>query len=132
MAKKRPRFASVGAGVRVYDTQSAEKKRFREAVADQVPEMISGPIFVAMRFFMPRPKNHYRTGRNAGVIKLSAPNYHTTKPDIDNMEKFVADCLNGIAWTDDSQIVMSHTSKHYADDGNPRTEIEVLRADEFV
>jgi len=45
------------------------------------------------------------------------------KPDKDNLEKFAADCLTGVAWEDDCQVVAGFTQKWYSDD--PRTEITI-------
>ena len=72
---------------------------------------------------MPRPKSHYGTGKNAGKLKLNAPTLHTKKPDLDNLEKMVYDCLDHVSWKDDSQIVKSIAQKVYSD--NPRTEIKI-------
>jgi Holliday junction resolvase RusA-like endonuclease len=50
----------------------------------------------------------------------------TTKPDADNIAKCVCDALNGIAYKDDSAIVMLQVRKAY---GEPaRVEIEIREA----
>ena len=41
----------------------------------------------------------------------------TKKPDADNILKIVADALNGIAYSDDKQIIEMHVSKRYNDEG---------------
>lgn len=38
-----------------------------------------------------------------------------SKPDIDNILKFINDCLSGIAWNDDRQITIILASKRYAE-----------------
>jgi len=48
---------------------------------------------------------------------------HTKKPDLDNMVKFVKDCLNGEVWHDDSQVVNLSARKQYC--GVTGTEITV-------
>ena len=45
----------------------------------------------------------------------------TKKPDLDNVAKIVLDSLNGIAYSDDSQIVKLNVEKHYSE--NPRVEV---------
>lgn len=45
------------------------------------------------------------------------------KPDADNILKLVLDALNGIAYTDDKQIVSASIEKWYA--MTPRVEIEI-------
>lgn len=52
--------------------------------------------------------------------------WHTRKPDSDNVLKAVKDSLNGLAWRDDSQVCKVHLEKHEASgDEQPRTEIEI-------
>jgi Holliday junction resolvase RusA-like endonuclease len=129
IAKKRPRFARIGKFVRTYNEQETEESRFLWEVKQHMngEKPLDGPLAVQFVFFLPRPKGHYGTGKNAGKLKPSAPKYHIKKPDCDNLEKFVADCLNGLVWKDDSQIIKSITEKHYSE--QPRTEIiiEVVR-----
>ena len=45
----------------------------------------------------------------------------TKKPDLDNVAKIVLDSLNGIAYSDDSQIIKLVVEKHYSE--NPRVEV---------
>ena len=47
------------------------------------------------------------------MLKGGAPKYRTSRPDIDNLFKFVLDALNGVFWIDDSQVVMCSLSKEY-------------------
>jgi Holliday junction resolvase RusA-like endonuclease len=42
---------------------------------------------------------------------------------VDNLKKFVLDCLNGVAWKDDAQIVKIEAFKAYGE--TPRTEIVI-------
>ena len=51
----------------------------------------------------------------------------TKKPDLDNVAKIVLDSLNGIAYSDDSQIVKLNVEKHYSD--NPRVEVTLDEID---
>lgn len=69
-------------------------------------------VVVAAR--LPRPKSHYGTGRNAGLLKASAPSLHTSKPDLDNLAKMILDALNGTAYYDDSHVSDFRISKEYA------------------
>lgn len=81
-------------------------------VADWVP--MTGPISVLMIFHMPRPKGHYGTGRNAGVLKASAPGWPIGTPDLDKLQRSTYDALTEVrAWKDDAQVVMADVMKTY-------------------
>lgn len=89
--------------VRLYARGHAPKKPLEDVVC------------VKLRFQMPRPKNHYGTGRNAGVLKAGSPTFHTSTPDVDNLAKAVLDVLTEMKfWGDDSQIAICRISKVYA------------------
>ncbi len=122
IAKARPRFYRRGKFVGTYNTQETEEGRFLLMASGQVDQVIEGPVSVSCTFFLPRPRGHYGTGKNAGVLKTSAPQHHTGKPDVDNMVKFVLDCLNGVAWKDDGQVVKIVGKKVY---GEPRTVVDI-------
>ncbi len=62
------------------------------------------PVRVDIRFVLPKPAS----------VKRDLP---CVKPDLDNLVKLVLDALNGVAWTDDSQVVELHTSKVYGQPG---------------
>lgn len=81
--------------------------------------MLDGPVSVTVDFYLPRPKAHYGTGRNAGALKPSAPAEHLTMPDLDKLTRAVGDALTRLAWRDDSQIVAWHAYKHYATTDHP-------------
>ena len=81
-------------------------------------DMLDGPVSVTVNFYLPRPKSHYGTGRNAGLLKPSAPAEHLTMPDLE-LVRAVGDALTRLAWRDDSQIVAWHACKHYAATDHP-------------
>jgi Holliday junction resolvase RusA-like endonuclease len=90
------------------------------------PLLLTGPLELTVRFFLARPKGHYRTGRNAALLRDGAPGYPAIKPDATKLLRAVEDALTGIVWRDDAQIVFQVCSKAY---GLPeRCEIEVDRA----
>lgn len=124
ISKQRPRFARRSKFVATYNNQETEEGLFYLEAKQQVKQCFEGPLKVTCHFFMPRPKNHYGTGKNAGILKESAPKYPLGKRnDVDNLTKFVYDCLNGLAWKDDSQIIISMLCKIYHD--SPRTVIVI-------
>lgn len=87
---------------------------------------LSGPIAVRCTFRFARPKSHYGTGRNAGVLKESAPHYMTSAPDGDKLLRLVNDALTiaGVL-DDDAQVALQRAEKVYAD--SPGSLIEVFR-----
>jgi Holliday junction resolvase RusA-like endonuclease len=93
----------------------------RAAVGDVPP--IDGPVALEVWFFLPRPRSHFGTGRNAGVVKSSAPPCPTTRPDLSHLVRALEDGLTGVLLRDDSVIVAIQAIKEY--DCIPRTEIKV-------
>lgn len=115
----RPR-AFVRAGrAAVYDAGTSEGWKSEIAMACKELEgaLIDCPVAVALTFFMPRPKSHFRT---SGAIKLSAPQYWcTSKPDADNLAKAVLDAMTAIrVWIDDDQVAELVIRKYYESDRN--------------
>jgi crossover junction endodeoxyribonuclease RusA len=77
---------------------------------------LEGPVRVVADFYLPRPKGHYGTGRNAGRVRDSAPGYPEHRPDLDKLARALLDGLGmGGAWADDCQVTHLHVSKLYAD-----------------
>jgi len=113
--------AAVRAGV--YDNGGADG--WKAAIIAQANEHrpaapLTGPLEIAVSFYMPRPKGHYGSGRNAGKLRASAPLAHTQKPDCDNLIKAVLDAMTvGGWWGDDAQIISMRTDKQWAQDGRP-------------
>lgn len=67
--------------------------------------LLEGPIAVTFVFFRLRPAGHLGTGRNAGILKASAPIAPATIPDVLKLARAVEDALTGVLWRDDAQIV---------------------------
>ena len=128
IAKKRPRFVAnrYGKGGHAYNDQQTEEGKFLLLCLGTIKEKFDCALSMRCCFVFDRPKSHFGTGKNAGVLKTSAPAHHTGKPDIDNLLKFVCDSLNNVAFRDDSQIVNKFGSKRYAEAGEEsRTEIRL-------
>lgn len=73
---------------------------------------LDGALHLTLIFHIPRPKNHYGTGRNAAVLRADAPKKHTGKPDVDNLAKAVMDALLGV-WGDDCQVDRLYVAKDW-------------------
>ena len=74
-----------------------------------------------LEFYMPRPKNHYRTGKYSNELKPKAPHIHTKVPDVDNLSKFILDAMNAVFYDDDSQVVGLMSHKEYCNDVKNKT-----------
>lgn len=96
---------------RVIITEDSKNRSWRQevaqagavAMAGREPEL--GALAVTFTFVRPRPRGHFGTGRNAGVVKTGAPAFPITRPDVLKLARAAEDALTGIVWRDDSQIV---------------------------
>lgn len=109
-------------------------KPWRQTVAAAVAEKMNGsgpivgPAQIEARFCFPRPLDHFGTGRNAGVVKASAPYWKATAPDVTKLMRAIEDgMVEGGAFRNDAQIVKTIASKVW---GHPaRVEIIVSTMD---
>jgi crossover junction endodeoxyribonuclease RusA len=102
---------------------SAKVKPWREAVKSAALDILAydeswQPIRQAVRlevvFTLPQPKHHYGTGRNAGVVKPSAPRFPTGKPDTDKLLRSTQDALKDAGVVlDDSVVTDTAAAKRY-------------------
>lgn len=83
------------------------------------------PLSVHVVFEMPRPPSHFRKDGN---FRSNVAATCSTRPDIDNLCKYVLDCFNGIVYVDDSQVVSLCADKAYCETpGCGRTDVVVSR-----
>jgi len=75
-----------------------------------------GAIFMKIDFFYEIPKSWT-------IKKKAEAKWHTSRPDIDNLQKSVLDALNGIAFNDDSQVCLIQARKQYAQFDGVKIEI---------
>lgn len=69
---------------------------------------------------MPIPKS---VSKKAYIEYAEGRMYHMKKPDTTNLNKQIEDCLTGIIWEDDCQVIKIRGTKKYSTE--PRTEIKV-------
>jgi len=103
----------------VMESMPKENRQWRDSVicaARQAYDgpLLEGPLVLTITFYMPRPKGHYGTGKNAGRLKDSAPIAPITRPDASKLTRSTEDSLTFVLWKDDAQIVDQHVSKRYA------------------
>ncbi len=119
----------VGNGVMV--ESSAKVKPWREAVKWAVSDAVGivagrlylfpmSPLRVEVMFVLPRPRGHYRTGRNAHLLRDAAPRRPAGKPDIDKLVRSTFDAMSDAGvWRDDSQVATVLALKVYEAPGRP-------------
>jgi Holliday junction resolvase RusA-like endonuclease len=76
--------------------------------------MFTGPLRVDVAVYFMRPKSHFFTGKRSDVLRPDAPNFHTSKPDRDNLDKAILDAItNAGIWKDDAQVCAGTLTKAY-------------------
>lgn len=120
IAKKRPKFFRRGPFVGAYNPQETEEGKWLWSATQSMggPDfgILSDPVELSMSFYMPIPSS-------ISAKKKQELKHHIKKPDIDNLQKFCLDCLNGVLFRDDRQVYKIEAVKLYSED--PRTQIEV-------
>lgn len=106
-------------------------KKYKHLVTFPLQDM----VHIECIFLWPRPKSHFGTGRNAQVLKPSAPYFQTAKNkgDLDKVLRASWDGLSrssgGALLYDDSLVVSSKETKEFAlEDELPGAIILVKRA----
>lgn len=79
-------------------------------------EVFFTEVAVEILFVFPRPKNHFGTGRNAEILKASAPKWKASSPDIDKLCRAVLDAVTmaGIL-RDDALVAALTATKSYGE-----------------
>lgn len=116
---KRP-FKRKDGSLGVRDANDASRE-WKNLVADKAVETmrgqpkLEGSLAMLLTFYVVRPKSHYGTGRNAHLLKESAPAFPSTRPDTLKLTRAVEDALTGIVYRDDAQIAMQLSIRRYAE-----------------
>ena len=113
--KGRPRFARRGQFVQTYtdaktidyETQVAIKAR--HAIGASEPLQGALTVFLYLRYAV--PASYSKKRKEACLRGVEYPK----RIDLDNVYKSITDAMNGIVYTDDSQIVEAHITKVYAE-----------------
>ncbi len=109
----------------IYNPSAKFQKEFLyEAECFLPSNPLEGPLAMDIKFYFSRPQSHYRSGKFKNLLKESAPIYHHTRKDLDNLIKFVLDSLNKKAFKDDSQVALITSGKFYTSK-KPRVEVKI-------
>ena len=116
VGKGRPRAARRGAGVVMF---TPEKTAGYEALvaatagnAMRAHQLLDGPLEAVLEMRFPVPASWSKAKR---ARALAGVEWHTSKPDADNVAKAVLDACNGVVFRDDSQIVMLTATKEFSE-----------------
>jgi Holliday junction resolvase RusA-like endonuclease len=118
--KRRPKRNPGGGIIITVTDENAKAKPFIRAAARAAraaygePAEADFPFELDVTFHVHRPLGHWGTGRNAHLLKDSAPARPTTMPDEDKLLRAAQDALGGIVWDNDSQVVRAVAFKVYA------------------
>jgi Holliday junction resolvase RusA-like endonuclease len=102
----------VGNGVMIESSKKVKPWRqdVKQAALDAVQGLadwtpLDGPLVASMTFTFARGKGHYRTGRNAHLLRDSAPIRPAVTPDLSKILRSTEDALTGVVWKDDARVV---------------------------
>lgn len=121
----------VGNGIMVESSKRVKPWRqdVKHAALGALTDRLEGPVLVRVTFYLPRPRAHYGTGRNAARLKPAAPTYHEKRPDLDKLLRSTLDALGEAGvWRDDSQVTEVQAVKRYTDTTPPGAHITVQHA----
>ena len=97
----------------VYDRQKREKELVRWQLNSQFQRpILTVPLLVGIVFRMTIPKSTSKIMKDQMLEGKII--HHMKKPDIDNLTKFILDCMNQLIFTDDAQICTLYAKKIYA------------------
>lgn len=74
------------------------------------------PVRADLAYTFERPPSHYRSGRNAHLLKAGAPRFPgNSAGDVDKLQRAIFDALTAARiWADDTQVVDVRARKAYA------------------
>ena len=103
----------LGNGVMVESCKNLKPWRYlvQQAAINLNHPTIHGPVSLSCIFLFPRPKSHYTA---KGILKPSAPAFHSVKPDGSKCLRSTEDALvDAGLLQDDARIAVSSYTKRY-------------------
>lgn len=124
--KGRVKFSARGGFARAYtDAKTVTAENWvRSCASDVAPAApLEGPVELHAVVGVAVPASWPKKRQAAALAGTLRP---TSKPDIDNAVKLIADALNGVIWRDDKQIWFMVVRKVYQ--ASPQTVLRVVGA----
>ena len=131
VGKGRPRAARRGAGVVMFTPEkTADYEALVSATAAAAlagamriigtSQLLDGPLEAVLEMRFPAPASWSKAKRTRALAGIE---WHTSKPDADNVAKAVLDACNGVVFRDDSQIVILIATKAFSEEPGVRVVI---------
>jgi len=110
----------------MWNPSKEDANRIKRFIEERLPEGFEiipkgVPVVVNITWFY-EPVKSQKTKKFMKLIENEDYPY-TKKPDRDNLDKFILDCLSKVVFYDDNQVFAGLLVKFYST--NPRTEIEI-------
>lgn len=110
----RPRFSYRG----TYNIQHQQKLRWKRVFVEKWPYLpCVEKIEMHCTFVLPYPISLSKRQKKA-IENDPSSTPHIKKPDLSNLIKFVEDCMEGIIFENDKQIVEIQAKKCYRENGS--------------
>lgn len=123
--QQRPRFTTVSKFTLSYDPQKKQKIAVRDLIRSQLPmgfDLIHSAVVVQIVFTFGYPKSWTKKQ----LAQVQAMPWHTSKPDLDNLEKFYLDCLTGCVFADDCIVCSMQSKKIWGERSSVNLKIQIL------
>ena len=124
VGKGRPRAARRGAGLVMFTPgKTADYEALVAATAGnamRAHQLLDGPLEAVLDVRFPVPVSWSKAKR---ARALAGVEWHTSKPDADNVAKAILDACNGVVFRDDSQIVILIATKAFSEEPGVRVVI---------
>jgi Holliday junction resolvase RusA-like endonuclease len=115
MPHQRPRFSKFGHAYNTPEQVRYQKNVARAALSAKGDIFFTGYVSISVRYRFARPKSDKKKERT----------FFAGRGDADNFLKNTLDSMNGVIWTDDSQVkVIEYLDMQYTD-GKEHTLIEI-------
>ena len=132
VGKGRPRAARRGAGLVMFTPgKTADYEALVAATAGnamRAHQLLDGPLEAVLDVRFPVPVSWSKARR---ARALAGAEWHTSKPDADNVAKAILDACNGVVFRDDSQIVMLTATKEFSETPGVRVVIREVQTAEL-
>ena len=132
VGKGRPRAARRGAGVVMFTPgKTADYEALVAATAAAAlacdalaHQLLDGPLEAVLEMRFPAPASWSKAKR---ARALAGAEWHTSKPDADNVAKAILDACNGVVFRDDSQVVILIATKAFSEEPGVRVVIREVQ-----